>query len=304
MLLEVYTDIVFLINFFIDVILIFLLKKVNKKDSSKLRIALAATVGGACAAVISIFPWMNIILRFTLMYVATSLLMIVIAFGKLKISDMIKQWIVLNLITYFVGGFMNSIYYHTNLRLFFINLGNGNIFSNASALYIIVSVCAVAVVSVFVLWLLRLYQIHRPLIYEVELVLGERSVLTKGLMDTGNCLYDPISKKPVMVIENSLIESLLTPNIRQDMEMARNYLEGKADDIPYLGYDDRLLRFSYIPYRSIGKTGMLLGIKLDKVLIHTEKENICNERVTVAICDNRLTDGKDDYHAILHKELL
>lgn len=304
MYLEVYPDVVFLINFFIDLILIFLVKKVNKKNSSRLRIILASATGAASAAIISIFPWMNSIIRFLLMYLITSLLMLVIAFGRLKLADILKQWIVLNLITYFVGGLMNSIYYHTNIRILFINIGNINIFSNISALYVILSICVITAVSLFVLWLLRLYQIHRPLVYDIELILEDRLVKTRGLMDTGNCLYDPICKRPVMIIEKSLIDGLLSPQIIMDMDAAICYLEGKLDESNSFQYKDNALRFSFIPYRSVGKSGMLLGIRIDKVIIHTENECICNEGVIVAISDNRLTNGREDYHVILHKELL
>lgn len=302
MYLEVYPDIVFIINFFIDIILIFLVKKINKKSSSRLRTILAAALGASFAVILCIFPWMNIILKFVLIYIANSFLMLLIAFGRLKLSDLLKQWIVLNLITYFVGGIMNSIYYHTDLRMILINVAKGSIYSNVSVMFVIASICVITIIALIVLWLLRLYQVHRPLIYDVELVLDKQHIWTKGLMDTGNCLYDPIRRKPVMVMENTLMEKLLTPKIKQDMEVAKSYLKGKMDGMPLLDYD--LLRFSFIPYRSIGKTGMLLGIRLDKVMIHTEKESICNEKVTVAICDNPLTGGKEDYHIILHKELL
>lgn len=304
MYLEVYPDIVFLINFFIDFILIFLVKKVNKKCSSLLRLALAAATGGICAVIECIFPWMNPIVRFAFMYFASSLLMIIIAFGRLKLSDIVKQWIVLNLITYFVGGFMNSVYYHTNIRLFLINISNRNFFGNLSGLYVIVSVCIITIVTLVIVWVLRLYLIHKPLIYDVELVLKNRHVRTRGLMDTGNCLYDPIHRKPVMVMENSLADKLMTPKIKLDMENAICYLEGKSDDMPLPEDNEQGFRFCFIPYRSVGRSGMLLGIKLDKVMIHTDKESICNEKVTAAICDNRLTCCKRDYHVILHKELL
>ncbi len=304
MYLEVYPDIIFAINFFIDLILIFLVKKVNKKSSSKLRIILAATTGGICAVIVSVFPWINSIIKFLFMYVAASLLMIVIAFGRLKLLDIVKQWIALNLVTYFVGGFMNSIYYHTSFRMLLINIGNGNIFSNLSYIYVIVASCVIAIITLFVIWLFRMYNFYRPLVYDVELVLEERNVKTRGLMDTGNCLYDPILRKPVMIMESSLIDELLTPKIKQDMETAMRCLEGKTEEIPWQQSDDKVFRFSFIPYRSIGKCGMLLGIRLDKVMIHTENESICNEMVTVAICDNHLTSGREDYHVILHKELL
>lgn len=301
MYLEVYPDIVFLINFTVDLLLVFILKKVSRKSSSLLRMSLAAAIGAGFAVALSIYPWLNYFIKFIVIYVAASLLMILAAFGKLKKAELFKQWVVLNLITYFFGGFMNTIYYHTNLRLYLINIGS-IIISNISLIYVCMAAGAAGLVSLFLLRIYRIYQLRRPLIYDVELVLKDRMVKTRGLMDTGNCLYDPVLSKPVMVIENTLLEQLATPELRQGMEKVRDFLEGKtADYSPEM--QDNGYRFSFIPYRSVGKCGMLVGIRLDKVLIHTGNETVCNEKVTAAICDNPLSDNKD-YHVILHKGLL
>ena len=64
-----------------------------------------------------------------------------------------------------------------------------------------------------------------------------------------------------------------------------------------------LLKLRLIPYHSVGKSGTLLGVKLDKVLVHTEKNTSYNEKVIAAISDNSLS-AKDKYHVVLHKELL
>jgi len=300
--LEVYPDIVFLINFIVDLFLIYILKKINKKNSGILRMILAATVGAGSAVILSIFPWLNYFFRFFLMYVAASMLMILVAFGKLKAADFFRQWIVLNLITYFFGGFMNAVYYHTNLRLYIINIGR-NVISNIPFAYVCLAAGFISVTALFLLWLFRLYQLQRPLIYDVELVLKDRSVRTKGLMDTGNCLYDPLLNKPVMVMEDALMDQLATPEIRNCIEQARSFLDGKTTELPFENEPDKAYRFSFIPYRTVGKCGMMLGIRLDKVMIYTGRETICNERVTAAICDNPLSDNKD-YHVLLHKELL
>ncbi len=304
MYLEIYPDIVFILNFCFDFILIYLLKRVNRKNSKLLRMLAASGIGGAIAVIVSIFPWMNVILKLFLLYAAGAVLMIIVAFGRMKWSDLLKQFIVLNLITYFVGGLMNSIYYHTNLRLYLLNLGNGIRFSNIKMIYVGVAMIGIMVISFVILRLLRWYQKHAPETYEVDLVLDGRSISTRGLMDTGNCLHDPIYKRPVMVIENSLLEGLVTPEFAKELEEAKHYLEGNELDTSRWNIgEESLLRLRFIPYRSVDKSGMLLGIKLDKVLIHTGKETVCNERVTAAFCDNRLST-RDEYHVILHKELL
>ncbi len=304
MYLEVYPDIIFILNFCFDFILILLLKKVNRKNGRILRAALASAVGGAAAVLAGIFPWLNVMIKVLILYGAGGVLMILIAFGRMKLADLLKQFIVLNLITYFVGGLMNSIYYHTNLRLSLVNLGNRINFSNIPWQFVGFSFLMIAIVTLLVIRLLFWYRSNAPETYEVELVLDGRSIHTRGLMDTGNCLRDPIHKKPVMVIENTLMDGLMTPELAKDIEEAKHYLEGNELDTGQwkLGTES-ILRLRFIPYRSVGKSGMLLGIKLDKVLIDTGKETICNEGVTAAFCDNRLS-SKEEYHVILHKELL
>ncbi len=304
MYLEVYPDIIFILNFCFDFILILLLKKVNRKNSRLYRMAGAAAIGGILAVIVCIYPWLNVVFKILILYGAGAILMIITAFGRMKMADLLKQFIVMNLITYFVGGLMNSIYYQTNLKMYLISLGKGILFSNVSWLFVGGSVLIITLVSILVIRLLAWYRHNTPETYEVELVLDGRSVRTKGLMDTGNCLHDPIYKRPVMVIENSLMEGLLTPEFARDLEVAKQYLEGNDLDTGRWNIGtESILRLRFIPYRSVGKSGMLLGIKLDKVLINTGKETICNEKVTAAFCDNRLS-SKEEYHVILHKELL
>lgn len=304
MYLEIYPDIIFILNFFIDFILLYLLKKVNRKSSKKLRLIGAAALGASVTVIVSIFPWMNAAIRFVLMYIVASVLMIIIAFGRLKMTDLWKQVISLYLITYFVGGFINSIYYHTNFKLTLMKMGNGLLFSNISWKFVIITILFITPVVIFIVWLLRWYRGIMPETYEVELFLEDRSIHTKGLMDSGNCLYDPIYKRPVMVIDNSLMEELLSPEFRKDFEDAKHYMEGNDfDNVHWNTNTEHVLRLRFVPYQSIGKTGMMVGLILDKVLIHTGKETICNEKVTAAISDNQLSPG-DNYHVILHRELL
>jgi stage II sporulation protein GA (sporulation sigma-E factor processing peptidase) len=302
--LEVYPDIIFILNFFIDFILLFLLKLVNKKSSSLPKLLIAAAVGGIFAAINGILPWMNAVIRFLLMYVVASILMIRISFGKLQAADLLKQTIVLYLITYFVGGMINSIYYYTGFRMFMVNLGKGMAFSNISWKFVLLMFLIVMPIMLMILWILRWYQRNTLETYDVDLVLFDRCIHTKGLMDSGNCLFDPIYKRPVMVIQDSLLKDLLSSEFCTDIEKAKEYLEGNNYDTEQWNIrKEHMLRLRFIPYQSIGKAGVLMGINLDKVMIHTGKETICNEKVTAAISDNLLSLN-NKYQVILHKGLL
>lgn len=303
MYLEIYPDIIFILNFFIDFILLFLLKKVNRKASNLKRLLGASALGALFAVLVSIFPRMNIVIRFVIMNVAASVIMLRIAFGKTSRMDLIKQVITLYLITYFTGGLINSIYYYTDSREKLIKLGNIFISNLTWKLVMIVILCLIPA-TFFILWLQRIYQSERKEIYEIELFFRNNSIHTIGLMDSGNCLYDPIFRKPVMVVENSIIKTLLPAKIYNELEITKNYMEGNEISLGTINTGSEHVQLRFIPYQSIGKSkGMMLGLILDKVLIHTGKETICNEKVTAAICDNHLST-KDDYHVLLHKELI
>jgi Sporulation factor SpoIIGA. len=264
----------------------------------------ASAIGGVFSALAGIFPWMDAILRFLLLNVAVAVLMIWTAFGRMKKREMVKQVIALYLITYLAGGLINSIYYYTDVREKLFHIGNSLILSNLSWKMILPLMLAFIPAAFLILWMHRWYQSERKETYEVELYYKDQSIHTKGLMDSGNCLYDPIFKKPVMVIENRLLQELLPAQKYQELEAVKNCLDGNdMSELPEIG-NEYGLSLKFIPYQSIGKEkGMMLGLVLDKVIVHSGKETLCNERVTAAICDNHLS-VKDDYHILLHKELI
>lgn len=305
MYLEIYPDIIFILNFFMDFVLLYLLKKVNRKSGRLVRLMGASAFGAVITVLVSIFPWMNIILRFLLMNVFTAVIMLWIAFGRMKGMELVKQMIALYLLTYFVGGLLNSIYYYTDFRERLIKYGSFLVLSNFSLIYIIFAGAGLIPAVWFLLWLYRKYQSERKETYDIELFYQNQSIHTRGLMDTGNCLYDPIFKKPVIIVEAPLFKELLPQPLCSELEEARAKLSGSASDWSLsTSGSGSTLRLKIIPYQSIGKAkGMMLGLTLDKVLIHTGKETICNEKVTAAICDNHLS-AKEDYHVILHKELI
>lgn len=304
MYLEVYPDIIFIINFFMDLFLLYILKIINKKNSSLIKLLIASAVGGLSAALLGIFPWLNVIIRFVLMNIMTSLIMIRIAFGKLYLSDMLKQILVFYVITYFFGGLINSIYYYTDLIIIINKLGKGHYLSNLSWGSIILSIVIILPFLLALLWFYRWYRSNAREIYDMDLELFDKSIHIKGFMDSGNCLYDPINKKPVIVVEEEAIKELISAEIYMYLKEAKSYLElGKTDDRQWDINKENIPKLKFIPYSSVGKKGVLLGMNVDKVMIYTGKDVICNEKVIVAISNNLISPNKK-YQAILHKGLM
>mgnify|MGYP001943970338 FL=1 len=304
MYLEVYPDIIFIINFFMDLFLLYVLKVINKKSSSLIKLLIASAIGGIATALLGIFPWLNVLIRFILMNIVTSLVMIRIAFGKLYLSDMLKQILVFYVITYFFGGLINSIYYYTDIKIIITNLGNGHYLSNLSWGTLIISILIIIPFVLVLIWLYKWYKSNSREIYDVDLKLLDKSIHIKGFMDSGNCLYDPINKKPVIVVEEETIKELISPEFYLCLEKAKKFLGVEKTDISQCDIKkEDFLKLKLIPYTSVGKKGVLLGMNVDKVMIYTGKDVICNEKVIVAISNNLISPNKK-YQVILHKGLM
>jgi len=303
--LELYPDIIFIINFGIDFILLLLLRLICKRSTSKKRLLLAAAAGGLVAAIVGVFPWMNVFIRFIIMTVISSVIMLLIAYGRMDRAQFIRLLVSLYLLTYFMGGLINSIYYYTSVRIRLHKLGS-ILLSNLS--WKSVLLCFILAVPLVkgLLWLFRIISSKERDTLDTELILGEMRVATRGLVDTGNCLYDPVFKKPVIIVENGLLMNLMPEEQYQKLLLIKKMLADRNEmdnDNPDI-MNDINFKIRFIPYQSVGRQkGILLGLVLDKVLIRQGKDAICNEKVTAAIYDDALSKN-DDYHVILHKGLL
>lgn len=97
----------------------------------------------------------------------------------------------------------------------------------------------------------------KPSILNIEIIHGDKVLRLSALVDTGNTLRDPISGRAVIVVDSvaatELLELEQAALLRPIETYVSNYQPG----------------FRLIPYSSIDQpSGMLLGLKADKVLIN------------------------------------
>ncbi|MCK9905738.1 sigma-E processing peptidase SpoIIGA, partial [Frankia sp. Cpl3] len=145
-------------------------------------------------------------------------------------------------------------------------------------------------------------KIHAFLAEVVVKVMGE-NVICRGLVDTGNQLYEPMTRTPVMVMESSLFAHLLPEPLLALAREAENKLEkmdGLLDALP----DTWQTRLRLVPYRSVSR-GMdfLLAFKPDLVTVIQDGTRFESTRVLIGLNPIGLAaDGQ--YQAIVHPALL
>jgi stage II sporulation protein GA (sporulation sigma-E factor processing peptidase) len=131
---------------------------------------------------------------------------------------------------------------------------------------------------------------------------GCNQVKIDAFLDTGNQLTDPLTGRPVIVVEYSLLKPLLPLQVRPFFEA-----EGEADIwevLSSLGGDSDASRFSAIPFQSLGKSrGLILGYRPDEILLEQPGRQPRAVTAILAIYRNSLVpDGS--YQALLGPDLL
>lgn len=133
--------------------------------------------------------------------------------------------------------------------------------------------------------LLRRYLPQKTqLLYNITLFCEGSEYSMKGLLDTGNSLVEPISRKPVSIMGKEMFE--------QDHKK-----EGMRKEF-------QPQRFRVIPYHSVGKeSGILCGYEMDRLIIDTDERKVIIEKPMIGISDVPV-GSRETYQIILQPELL
>ncbi len=127
-------------------------------------------------------------------------------------------------------------------------------------------------------WCIRFYKRREGIrIYPVSLKGVEEEINIMALYDTGNSLTDPISQKPVCIVEEDVLAKITLENP---------------------------LYMRAIPYRSVGQSrGMLYGVELSELCIYLPDRTIIRRNVICASINQSISSSKQ-YRMILHPQLL
>ena len=190
--MKVYLDLVFLLNFTFDFLLLLAVSLLLKRKASIKRLFLGALIGST--SLIVLFIKLNSILLF-LFKVFLSVLMILGAFGYHDKAYFFKNFIYLYFVSIFLGGGM----YLFNLQ--FNNKNNG----------LSISFLALIVLDPLLLYYyvdeLKKLPFHNHVHHEITLYLTNNKTLSlKAYLDTGNQLYDPYQHRPILLVSSKKIK--------------------------------------------------------------------------------------------------
>ena len=259
-----YIDLFFLWNFWMNALVLFLVRQITKTYRT-LQCLLAAAIG-ALSACFGVFWYIK--------FEAS----VFIAFFEAGVA------VLMNLLAF--GG--KNLLWH--LFLFSISLSSvAGVF-----LYLVsfhgVGMNSIAIVVVplvaFVFCILlekkaRVRYKEENMKVKTVLEFGDRKLFATALMDTGNKLYDPFYHKPVILVDEKMIGEMVT------------YCKEMCPE-----------KLHFIPFHSVGReNGLLEGITFDYVNIRWQNKQMKFKDVIAASTKESLYKGKE-YQVIFHCGLL
>lgn len=271
----VYIDALFLLNLIVNYLLLLAAAKLAGEPLRRLRLAAGAALGGLYAAAI-FFPGMGF-LTHPLCKLGAAVLMLLTGFGGSR--RLLRVTLVFFGLSCAFGGGIFAIGLLGGRGL---TLRNGVLYSvmDLRILLLSAAVCYAVLTLVF----RRTARHGRREVLPAVLTLEGRRVAVNALVDTGNTLTDPVTGRPVMVAEGSLLSPLL-PGERVLDEKA---LRDPVGTLERLSRGERGRRFRLLPYQAVGvECGMLLALRLDDARVGAEDYG----GILVALSPNPVSDG-------------
>ena len=294
--MTIYIDIVLIENIIMNYIILFATAIVLKIKIKHIRTFIASLLG----AVYSIVAYMGILKLYSsiVMKILLSILIVYIAFNPQSIKKMWKNLVIFYLTSFVFGGVAFALIYVIKPQE--ILMKNGLFLGTYPLKTILLGAIVSFLVILVAFKIIKGRFLKKEMFCDLEIKINNKIIKTTAMVDTGNCLKEPITNNPVVVIEHTLLYECIPKQILNNLD---NIIGGDFEGIPQEIKETYIFKLKLIPYSSLGKqNGILLGIKPEYVKILTEeKEKKIN--VIIGMYNKSLTK-RGEYRALIGVECI
>lgn len=260
---------------------------------------------GALYVVMMFVPDLSFLYTFVIKF-GLSVLMLWIAFGFVSLQSYLRTMGAFYMINFAAAGGILGIHY---LLQSSGEIWNGIMFTAAGGyayrikigFWFVLAILPVVLVSFKLLHSSRARREQlETYVGEVKVEIDGVSVSCPGLLDTGNRLYDPLTRIPVMVMEAALWEGHLPASWKGRLTQdGADKLLLETDGQSFLWQD----RMRLVPYRGVNRgASFMLALKPDLVTVKLGEEIFYNTRVLIGL-DGGTLSSEGVYRAIIHPDL-
>ena len=249
----IYLDLFFLLNFWVNLLVLFLVRKIIKAYRT-LRCVLAAMAGALGSVGILLLYLKSGSLPVYGLHIVLITVMNLLAFGG---SNLLWHLFLFCLTGCFVAGGGMAILSVSGVKESVIALG-------------LISVSAMAAcIALEKQCRIRWKEEHMKA--KTVLEFADKTMLATALIDTGNKLYDPFYHKPVILVSEQILKDMV--------ERCKRIHPERLQYIPYSSVGKM--------------EGMLEGLMLDRVSIYWQEKQLHFHQVIAAMTKEKLYQGKE-----------
>lgn len=264
-MVEYYVDVAFVINFFLDYILLLLCRYVRHRSVERKRVIFGAVILAAATVISEALELAN---TYQLLFHVLISYFVCLFVFRGKGGVLIKDYFCFWGISFLFGGSLSAAK-NAGILLFGWKKDTAALFAGIP-------------LSVLFLYLFMKEKRGEELnfIYPVSIHAHGICVSGNGLLDSGNRLFDPFSGKPVMLCD-----------------------EDKMKEIVQYAWEKSPQSLRFIPYQSVGKKdGVLLCVTVDEIEVNVRNGVVRQEHVLVAVAEHISETG--EYQMILHPDFM
>lgn len=284
----IYIDVLIFVNFIVNYFILLATQRICRQRAGTLRIFLADALASACS--LAVFLPETGAISGVLLRLAVSSAVVLTAFGFRDCKRFFSL----------LGGFFAVSFAYAGIcfGIWAVLKPKGMIIKN-DIVYFDVSplllICTSAVCYVLLMLLKKHFSKDEgtSLEYTVEITINGQTSSLKGLLDTGNMLYDCFSECPVIIAKKKYIHNSAIPNFSfAGGEKGLKQLDG-------VNLPENLKGFRLIPYCVVGSKGVLPAFKPDGVVISDGKTEYKPDCCLVALSDEQT----GEWEALLGKNI-
>ncbi len=276
--MTIYLDIFFLENFLMNYIILFGTAFAQKIKMNKTRVIISDLIGTLYAMLIclKIIPtYQTVFIKVTI-----SIIMIYIAFKPHSAKSFVKSLLMFYLISFATGG--------CSLALMYLIAPQRIVFEDGRLIGMYPMSISLIAGGLGFITIQYAFKINKrkldkkDLICKLRIKICGKTISTKAFIDSGNSLKDPLTLKPVIIIENMVIKKAID---------LKDYYINECEG------GDSKLGIRLIPYKSLGKqNGILMGVMPECVEIKYDNESIVKNNVIIGLYNEKI--GKN-YSALV-----
>ncbi|MEH7305937.1 sigma-E processing peptidase SpoIIGA [Neobacillus drentensis] len=299
--MTIYLDVIWALNLLFDSLLLYLTAIFLKREIKIGRLAAGGFIGSLI--ILLSFTPLNVYTSHPISKFMFSILMVLTAFGYKRLTFFLKALMTLYVSTFLIGGALMGTHYfiqYDSELTTKVLLSSAKGFGDPiSWLFVLIGFPVAWHFSRKNVESMEMTKIQFDQIVKVSVSIDNETFTFKGLVDSGNQLYDPLSKLPVMFVS------------------IKNQLDTVPESIKKLAGDPELLiqgsgnlpvewqnRLRIVPTRVIGQEHQLIiAVKPENILIeHKETQYLC-EKGLVSFTTNQLSSD-DAFQCIVHPKML